>query len=140
MVNIKKGMLHRAFSVFIFNTKGELLLQQVLNLQVCLLSSQTAIERKNHLPRFLDQYLLLTSPLSRNWVDRGGRDGYVYDFEFIQTEFQGVRNAAIRKLEHELGIHTSTFSPAEFNFLTRLHYLSPSDETWGEHEGFFLPS
>ena len=28
MVNIEKGMLHRAFSVFLFNTKGELLLQQ----------------------------------------------------------------------------------------------------------------
>jgi hypothetical protein len=28
MVNIEKGMLHRAFSVFIFNSKGELLLQQ----------------------------------------------------------------------------------------------------------------
>lgn len=28
MTNIRKGMLHRAFSVFIFNTKGELLLQQ----------------------------------------------------------------------------------------------------------------
>jgi isopentenyl-diphosphate Delta-isomerase len=28
MTNIRKGMLHRAFSVFIFNSKGELLLQQ----------------------------------------------------------------------------------------------------------------
>ena len=26
--NIESGMLHRAFSVFLFNTKGELLLQQ----------------------------------------------------------------------------------------------------------------
>lgn len=26
--NIDKGMLHRAFSVFLFNTKGELLIQQ----------------------------------------------------------------------------------------------------------------
>jgi isopentenyl-diphosphate delta-isomerase len=28
MTNIDQGMLHRAFSVFLFNTKGELLLQQ----------------------------------------------------------------------------------------------------------------
>lgn len=28
MVNINQGMLHRAFSVFLFNSKGELLLQQ----------------------------------------------------------------------------------------------------------------
>lgn len=28
MTNIDQGMLHRAFSVFLFNSKGELLLQQ----------------------------------------------------------------------------------------------------------------
>ena len=28
MENINKGMLHRAFSVFLFNSRGELLLQQ----------------------------------------------------------------------------------------------------------------
>ena len=28
VTNINKGMLHRAFSVFLFNTKGELLLQK----------------------------------------------------------------------------------------------------------------
>lgn len=28
MTNINNGMLHRAFSVFLFNQKGELLLQQ----------------------------------------------------------------------------------------------------------------
>jgi isopentenyl-diphosphate delta-isomerase len=28
MVNINNGLLHRAFSVFLFNTKGELLMQQ----------------------------------------------------------------------------------------------------------------
>lgn len=28
MTNINQGMLHRAFSVFLFNTRGELLLQQ----------------------------------------------------------------------------------------------------------------
>lgn len=28
MTNINQGMLHRAFSVFLFNSKGELLLQQ----------------------------------------------------------------------------------------------------------------
>lgn len=29
MVNIRKGMLHRAFSVFMFNSEGKLLLQKV---------------------------------------------------------------------------------------------------------------
>ena len=53
---------------------------------------------------------------------------------------QGVKNAAIRKLEHELGIPTNTFTTADFKFLTRLHYWAADtvthgkDAPWGEHE------
>lgn len=46
-----------------------------------------------------------------------------------------MRNAAIRKLEHELGIPTSQMKPDDFTFLTRIHYLAPSSGQWGEHEG-----
>ncbi len=54
----------------------------------------------------------------------------------------GARRAAQRKLDHELG--TSCFliqgiPPHEvpldqLHFLTRIHYLAPSDGLWGEHE------
>jgi isopentenyldiphosphate isomerase len=47
--------------------------------------------------------------------------------------FAGVRNAAIRKLPHELGI-PEKINPEDFTFLTRIHYLAPSDGLWGEHE------
>lgn len=46
----------------------------------------------------------------------------------------GVRRAAQRKLEHELGIPTSQVSLQDLQYLTRIHYLAPSDGMWGEHE------
>jgi len=36
MDNIRAGMLHRAFSVFLFNTKGEVLLQKVSKLKAAM--------------------------------------------------------------------------------------------------------
>ena len=47
----------------------------------------------------------------------------------------GVRVAASRKLEHELGIPPAQTPIDKFQYLTRIHYLAPSDGMWGEHEG-----
>jgi hypothetical protein len=52
----------------------------------------------------------------------------------------GVKNAAIRKLQHELGVKPSDLSTGDFKFLTRLHYWAADVIThgkkapWGEHE------
>ena len=52
----------------------------------------------------------------------------------------GVKRAAIRKLEHELGIMPDQVDPDNFKFLTRLHYWAADTMThgkespWGEHE------
>ena len=52
----------------------------------------------------------------------------------------GVKNAAIRKLDHELGIPQDQVSIDKFKFLTRLHYWAADTVThgekspWGEHE------
>lgn len=52
----------------------------------------------------------------------------------------GAKYAAIRKLEHELGIPPSEISIEKFKFLTRLHYWAADTVThgksspWGEHE------
>jgi len=43
--------------------------------------------------------------------------------------------AASRKLEHELGIPQSQTPVDEFQYLTRIQYLAPSNGPWGEHEG-----
>jgi len=53
---------------------------------------------------------------------------------------KGVKNAAVRKLLHELGIPMGELKVEEFKFLTRLHYWAADTVThgqkspWGEHE------
>lgn len=52
----------------------------------------------------------------------------------------GVKNAAVRKLDHELGISAEHLPVEAFKFLTRLHYYAADAVThgvnapWGEHE------
>lgn len=43
----------------------------------------------------------------------------------------GVKRAAQRKLLHEVGVQLDV---SDFTFITRIHYLAPSDGVWGEHE------
>ncbi|POW12101.1 hypothetical protein PSHT_08182 [Puccinia striiformis] len=54
--------------------------------------------------------------------------------EMELTDHIGVRRAAQRKLNHELGIDPRQISISDFIYLTRIHYLAPSDGLWGEHE------
>src|SRR5689334_20180133 len=114
MTNIDKGLLHRAFSVFLFNSKNELLLQQ----------------RATEKITFPDMW---TNTCCSHPLD---------DFaeEKIEENQLGVKNAATRKLEHELGIPKVQTPVDAFQYLTRIHYLAPSDGMWGEHEGAFSSS
>lgn len=52
--------------------------------------------------------------------------------ELIEENALGVRNAAIRKVEHELGITGLTVD--DLTFLTKIHYEAAHDENWAEHE------
>jgi len=45
----------------------------------------------------------------------------------------GVKQAAIRKLEHELGIKDE-LTIDDLVWLTKIHYGAESDGEWGEHE------
>jgi len=107
MENINKGLLHRAFSVFLFNSENKLLLQQ----------------------RSLDK---ITFP--DLWTNSCCSHPLNTALELEETEQRGVRRAAQRKLQHELGIRPEQVPLEKFVFLTRIHYLAPSDGTWGEHE------
>jgi isopentenyl-diphosphate delta-isomerase len=110
MENINKGLLHRAFSVFVFRpSDGKLLLQQ----------------RASEKITFPDMWT--NTCCSHPLAD--------FDQEMIEAEQLGVRIAASRKLDHELGIPKSQTPVDEFQYLTRIHYLAPSDGKWGEHEG-----
>ncbi|ANB12385.1 isopentenyl-diphosphate delta-isomerase IDI1 [Sugiyamaella lignohabitans] len=80
MSNIDKGLLHRAFSVFLFNSKGELLLQQRADEKITFPSLWTNT--------CCSHPLAVPSEL--------GHD--------LPTSIAGVKQAAQRKLDQELGI------------------------------------
>nr|AHA15363.1 isopentenyl diphosphate isomerase type 2 [Taraxacum kok-saghyz] len=108
MEKIEKGnMLHRAFSVFLFNSKYELLLQQ---------RSATKV----------------TFPLV--WTNTCCSHPLYRDTELIDENALGVRNAAQRKLRDELGIPSEDVPVDEFTPLGRILYKAASDGKWGEHE------
>jgi isopentenyl-diphosphate delta-isomerase len=110
MTNINAGLLHRAFSVFLFDSKNRLLLQQ----------------RASEKITFADMWTNTCCSHPLDIPRETGAD--------IETAIQGAKRAAQRKLEQELGIHAEKVSLDKFEFLTRIHYLAPSDGTWGEHE------
>ncbi|KAL7110025.1 hypothetical protein ACP275_06G211800 [Erythranthe tilingii] len=112
MENIETGkFLHRAFSVFLFNSKYELLLQQ---------RSATKV----------------TFPLV--WTNTCCSHPLYRDSELIEENILGVRNAAQRKLLDELGIAAQDVPVDEFTPLGRILYKAPSDGKWGEHEVDYL--
>lgn len=110
MSNIDKGLLHRAFSVFLFNDKNELLLQQ----------------RASEKITFPDMW---TNTCCSHPLAVSGETG-----SNLPDAIEGVKRAAQRKLEHELGIKKEQVPIEKFHFLTRIHYKAPSDGKWGEHE------
>lgn len=110
MKNIDRGLLHRAFSVFLFDSKNRLLLQQ----------------RATEKITFPDMW---TNTCCSHPLGVPGETGATLD-----TAVQGVRRAAQRKLDQELGIKAAQVPLDKFQFLTRIHYKAPSDGKWGEHE------
>ncbi|KXT10349.1 hypothetical protein AC579_9164 [Pseudocercospora musae] len=110
MENINKGLLHRAFSVFLFDSQDRLLLQQ----------------RASEKITFPD---LWTNTCCSHPLGVPGETGSSLDAAIL-----GVKRAAQRKLDQELGIKAAQVPIEKFKFLTRIHYLAPSDGKWGEHE------
>ncbi|CAB1449954.1 unnamed protein product [Pleuronectes platessa] len=105
--NIDKGLLHRAFSVFIFNSEEKLLLQQRSDAKITFPGCFTNT--------------CCSHPLHT-------------DSEVEEKDAIGVRRAAQRRLEAELGIPMDQVTPEEMTYLTRIHYKAQSDGVWGEHE------
>ncbi|XP_052585200.1 isopentenyl-diphosphate Delta-isomerase 1 isoform X1 [Peromyscus californicus insignis] len=105
--NIDKGLLHRAFSVFLFNSENKLLLQQRSDAKItfpgCFTNS------------------CCSHPLSNPG-------------ELEENNAIGVKRAAQRRLKAELGIPLEEVDPNEMHYLTRIYYKAQSDGIWGEHE------
>lgn len=110
MTNIDQGLLHRAFSVFLFDSDNRLLLQQ----------------RATEKITFPDMW---TNTCCSHPLGVPGETG-----TNLPESIEGVKRAAQRKLDHELGIKKEEVPLDLFQFLTRIHYKAPSDGKWGEHE------
>ncbi|XP_055970548.1 isopentenyl-diphosphate delta-isomerase 2-like [Sorex fumeus] len=109
--NINKGLLHRGFSVVIFNMDNELLVQQ---------RSDTKYTFPGH---FSDS--CSSHPL------------YIPE-EMEDSDALGMRRAALRRLQVELRIPPEQISLQDIVFMTRIYHHSPSDEVWGDHEVGYL--
>mmetsp|Transcript_14771 Transcript_14771/g.18901 ORF Transcript_14771/g.18901 Transcript_14771/m.18901 type:complete len:304 (-) Transcript_14771:501-1412(-) len=103
-------LLHRAFSVFLFDNQGRMLLQQRAGSKITfpLYWTNTCCSHPLHIPSEL------------------GHDA--------DTAVQGAKNAAVRKLNQELGIPETQLPTEDFTYLTKIHYIADSDPIWGEHE------
>uniref|UniRef100_A0ABK0LDG6 isopentenyl-diphosphate Delta-isomerase n=2 Tax=Rattus norvegicus TaxID=10116 RepID=A0ABK0LDG6_RAT len=112
MENINKGLLHRGFSVVLFNTQNQLLVQQ-------------RADAKYTFPgHFTDS--CSSHPL------------YVPE-ELEEEDAVGVRRAALRRLQAELGIPQDQISIKDITFMTRKYQKCQSDAVWGDHEiGYLL--
>ncbi|KAK7868101.1 hypothetical protein R5R35_005548 [Gryllus longicercus] len=102
-------LLHRAFSVFVFNSKNQLLLQR----------------RSSQKITFPDCFT--NTCCSHPLYDIPG--------EREENDALGIRRAAQRRLRHELGIPIEEVSIEDLKYLTRIHYQANNDGgVWGEHE------
>jgi len=103
------SLLHRAFSVILFNSRNEMLIQQ---------RSEAKITYPGHWTNACCSHPLSTATETR------GEDAI------------GVKTAAQRRLQYELGIPSNQVPPESMTLMTRIHYLAQNfpDTRWGEHE------
>ena len=101
------GKYHRAFSVLLFDASGRLLLQK----------------RASH---------KITFP--GVWANSCCSHPLYSEDELELKDALGVKRAAIRKLEQELGIHPSQVPIEKFDFVTKMRYQARQDEEWIERE------
>lgn len=117
-VNIEKGMLHRAFSIFLFDQQNRLLLQQ-------------RASEKITFPDFWTNTCCSHPIYFEQPGEVSGMGAADYQPEMETKENMGIKRAAVRKLDHELGIK---LQESDFTFITKILYKAPSSGIWGEHE------
>jgi isopentenyl-diphosphate delta-isomerase len=101
------GVLHRAFSVLLFNEDNKLLIQKRSNDKITF-------------PGY--------------WANTCCSHPLFIENELDSNSSRGVGNAAIRKLSQELGIDTDKIVVDEFNLMGRFEYTSRSEGGWIENE------
>ena len=101
-------LLHRAFSVFLFDpATNKLLLQKRASSKITF-------------PDFWAN-TCCSHPLYEPW-------------EMEVKDHLGVKRAAIRKMDQELGIPKEQLPIDKFKYVGTIQYLAPGQDGWGEHE------
>ena len=114
-----RGILHRAFSLFVFNQDNQLMLTQRAASKITFPSVWTNTACSHPLVG-----------MEVNEVD---------DFDQAYPKLPGIQNAAVRKAQHELGLNLQPYN-GDMTFVSRFHYWAAdvqthgSDTPWGEHE------
>lgn len=103
---IKVGLPHRAFSVFLFNMKDELLMQKRSDIKI-------------------------TFPM--RWTNTCCSHPLDIDEEADETNDIGIKKAALNRIDFELNIKGIEID--DLKLLQKVRYAGSSDETWGEYEG-----
>ena len=103
-----EGILHRAFSILLFDDDDRLLMQK----------------RADHKITFPGVWAntICSHPLH---VDDEMDHGVLGD---------GAKMAAIRKMDQELGLAPNQISIDDIHFITRMMYRARADDVWVEHE------
>lgn len=115
-----RGIAHRAFSIFIFNSKNEMLLTRRADSKITFPGVWTNT--------------CCSHPLY------GMTPNEVDEVPAAYPAFPGIKHAAIRKLKHELGIDPKYVPHDDIQFVKRFHYWAADTMTygpetpWGEHE------
>ncbi|GLV39577.1 Isopentenyl-diphosphate delta isomerase [Carabus blaptoides fortunei] len=104
--------LHRAFSVFLFNNRGDFLLQKRSSAKIT----------------YPDVYsnACCSHPLDEI-------PGEKEEFNAL-----GVKRAAQRRLNYELGIPVTQLPLDAFRYITRIQYYDAGNGVWGEYEVAYI--
>ena len=118
-----RGILHRAFSFFLFDQDNKMLLTQRASSKITFpgVWTNTCCSHPLH-------------GMTPNEVD---------PVPAAYPEFPGIKHAAIRKLRHELGIEPEYIQHDRISFISRFHYWASDTNTygkeapWGEHGEYY---
>ncbi|CAM9536019.1 unnamed protein product [Laminaria digitata] len=115
-------LLHRAFSVFLFDRKGRVLMQRRADSKHTFAGYWTNTCCSHPLWNGVEMGTDMTTPKGDKMASEG------------DAAVAGAMRAAVRKLGQELGIPAAQLPLEDFSFLTKVHYIASSGSTWGEHE------
>jgi|TARA_B100001750_G_scaffold23589_1_gene15763 geranylgeranyl diphosphate synthase type I len=103
-----EGVLHRAFSILLFDDEDRLLMQKRAGHKITFPNvwANTVCSHPLHVPDELNSELIGS----------------------------GTKVAAIRKMQQELGIPADTIATSDIHFITRMMYRARADDIWVEHE------